>query len=271
MSKRLSIKVLVAAIALLWATGVKADTVAQPLGGRIAAELVSTLTPTQQGFITGLVVVQDIEDVGVNAYAGCSDLGTPIVVLTSGLLAAALSLAITTEISPDLKDSYTRYAVAKLNLDELPMVPKTWLPGWVENDPSFWGSVRERFGSILALVLGHELGHHVLGHTKCGGKPEGSTKTTVRRTLPVLNQELETDADIQGTINMLETAVRYGHRWNESGGVLLFEFFGALERSTAAGHVGYFRTHPRSTSRIAVLKAAAATWRIKAGLPQGVR
>ena len=249
------------AVVGLGGTPAWADDTATEMVQELATQLQSTLTPTERNALSDLVAVADPDDKHINAYAGCTDLGIPVIVVTGELIKVAISLSMADNTHQ--LDRYMAYAVAKIDAGEPPYFPKAWLTHDYDAEKA-----SETFGSIMALVIGHEMGHHLLGHTGCVGHGRGDTERSVRRQLPVLNQELETAADVHAVNNLLDTALVYHLAYTAEAGTLLFQFFGKLESSSIGSSMGYFRTHPRSASRIAVLRAAAANWQLTHALPR---
>jgi hypothetical protein len=141
-------------------------------------------------------------------------------------------------------------------------------------DPRKIKRQHELFDEELAFVLGHELGHHYLGHTGCVGRTAGVTPQDVGRLLsravPVFNQPLELASDAAGTRNTLSAgARRQGYKWTEGGAMLTLDFFLALRKQTPAEAIlfGFQNTHPHPAIRVPVVRQTAAIWRASGGNP----
>jgi Zn-dependent protease with chaperone function len=122
----------------------------------------------------------------------------------------------------------------------------------------------------LGFVLGHELGHHYLGHLPCTGSG-GVTAADVGRALasavPIFNQPNEFAADVVGTNNVLAAGARRSdYHWNEEGALLTMQFFAGIDQMSPIDVVfGFERTHPPPLLRTPVIQQAASTWRATGG------
>ena len=129
------------------------------------------------------------------------------------------------------------------------------------------------FDEQLAFVLGHELGHHHLGHTGCanGGGSRGASPAMLGRILsraiPMFNQPNEIAADIAGVNNLLTAGKnRQAYKWTEGGAILTLDFFAALDQLTPAHIVfGFEMTHPHPLVRKPIVLQTANTSRMTGG------
>jgi hypothetical protein len=130
------------------------------------------------------------------------------------------------------------------------------------------------FDEQVAFVLGHELGHHHLGHLGCTA-PGGTGATAAQlgrllsRALPAFNQPNEIAADIAGTNNTLDAGKRrtQGHRLTEGGAMLTLDFFAGLDRFTPSTVVFNFeRSHPHPLLRKPIVAQTANNWRNTGGV-----
>jgi hypothetical protein len=124
----------------------------------------------------------------------------------------------------------------------------------------------------VAFVLGHELGHHYLGHLPCTAKGSVSAADVGRvlsSTVPLFNQPNELASDVAGTNNVLDAgARRQGYKWTEGGGLLTMQIFGGLDQFSATDIVfGFERSHPPPQIRTPVIQQTAGTWRSSGGKP----
>jgi hypothetical protein len=95
------------------------------------------------------------------------------------------------------------------------------------------------FEEQVAFVLGHELGHHYLGHTGCatGAKPDIFSQgfRVLNKVVPVFNQPNEVAADSTGIDDVIAAGARHpGYRWTEQGALLTLDFFAHLKHSSNA-------------------------------------
>ena len=246
----------------------------------VLAELIATLSADKQQKVRGIPLVFDPDTTEVNAYAGCDEQGAPFLAGTEGLLEAVDAMAQTKATDEQFQtqtyEAYTSYAAPRL-------VQKSGSPALVGGiiAPQYWSDARrfsrahELFDEIVGFTFGHELAHHYLGHTGCAnGQASGNGPNPAAlghlfiRVLPGLNQPNEALADINGTINVLDTGrARAGaaaYRWTEAGGLTLLDFFARLERAAGISPlnpIGFLRTHPNPALRIPIVQTTASTWR----------
>jgi len=257
--------------------------------GRASAmlnELVANLNPQQQSRVNGIPLVSDNEDPSeVNAYAGCQN-GSAFMATTDGLLevvAYSARFRANDEVFQTRKlDAYVSMVAQGAGNGPLPR-PQ---PGFTDPNQDIDGRKVARqnvlFDAQLAFVLGHELGHHYLGHTGCangGGGGSGITLGDINRVLsskiPVMNQPNEAAADQAGTYNLLAVGSRrpQGMQFNEEGAMLVLNFFVALHNAAGVGNsvlAVFESTHPPPSVRIPLVTNAANTWRSSGGNPPPV-
>jgi hypothetical protein len=132
------------------------------------------------------------------------------------------------------------------------------------------------FDEQVAFVLGHELGHHHLGHLPCtaGSDPLGAGEAAriLSSQVPLFNQPNEIAADLAGTYNLLDAGRARQARglagWNEGGGLLTMRFFAGLGQLSPADILTSFeRSHPPPQLRTPIIQQAAGAWRSTGGNP----
>jgi hypothetical protein len=244
----------------------------------VLAELESNLTPDKQQLVAGIPLTFDPDPGDVNAFAGCDDQGEPFIAGTEGLLEAIDAIAqtkatdelygtrtydaYTSAVTPGLVSSPNARAILPAGI----IAPQVW------NDPRRISRAHEMFDETVGFTFGHELSHHYLGHTGCAhGQPAGIPPAVsdfnryITSAVPSFNQWNEAAADQSGVNNLLDAGrarSATAYRWNEEGGLWLFDFFARLDgASGSTGIVSFTRTHPNPSIRIPVLQADAAGWR----------
>lgn len=244
----------------------------------ILQELVGALVPQQKARVQGIPLVFDPEPGEVNAFAACTRDGKSLMAISDGLLEVAAFLAkaqANDELFRTTKvDEYIRL-VAQQQRPGQPLVRPS--AGFFDNahqsDTRRWTRQRALFEEQIAFVLGHELGHHYLGHLPCtAGGPVGANAAELNHALssalPLLNQPNELASDVSGTQNVLTAGSRRtnGARWTEAGGLLTMRFFGGLQQLTPADLLFAFeRSHPPALVRKPVIEQTAAAWRATGG------
>lgn len=251
----------------------------------ILNELVANLNPQQRARVEGIPLIPDGEPGEVNAYAGCQQ-GQSFMAATDGLLevvAYSARARANDEVFQTRKlDAYVSMVAQGAGNGPLPR-PQ---PGFFDPTQDVDGRKVARqnvlFDAQLAFVMGHELGHHYLGHTGCANGMGGGTGITfgdigrvISNRIPVMNQPNEAAADQAGTYNLLTVGSRrpQGQQFNEEGALLVLNFFLALHG--AAGGVTsilsvFESTHPHPSVRIPLVQNAANTWRSTGGNPPPV-
>lgn len=245
---------------------------------QILAELVAALPANQKGRVQGIPLLFDDEPGEVNAFAACTRQGQSLMAISDGLLEVAAFLAksqANDELFGTAKvDEYIQL-IARQQRPGQPLVRPTagFFQTAHQNDPRRLQRQRALFEEQIAFVLGHELGHHYLGHLPCTASgPVGVNAAELNHALssalPLLNQPNELASDVSGTQNVLTAGSRRtnGHRWTEQGGLLTMRFFGGLQRITPADLLFAFeRSHPPAMIRTPVIQQTAATWRATGG------
>jgi hypothetical protein len=235
-------------------------------------DLVAALPADRKAKVDGIPLLFDGQSGEVNAFAGC-DGGAPFMAITLPLLAAmghiAEAKASDEVFGSQRVDAYTRLAGAAVAAGQpVPDPPAGFYGPQEANDPRKLGRERVVLDEMLGFVLGHELGHHYLGHTGCanGDVSHGVDPATLGRiasnVVPALNQPNEIAADINGTQNMLDVGLSRPGGLTEMGAVLTLQFFGTLSQITpSAMALGILRTHPFPQLRIPLIQSTANSWR----------
>lgn len=251
----------------------------QSEAGVVMGALISALPPAAQQKVRGIPFIADPTVGEVNAFAGCDDQRAPFMAITDGLLevqALVAQLKATDEVFGTRKlDEYLRL-LAQHQRPGQPIVrpPSGFIDPVQHTDPRKVERQRQLFDEQLAFVLGHELGHHHLGHTGCANGQGGSRGVSpadlgrlLSRALPVFNQPNEIAADVAGVNNLLAAGARQqGYRWTEGGAVLTLSFFASLDQLTPATILFAFeQTHPHPLLRQPIVQQTANTWRMTGG------
>jgi hypothetical protein len=240
-------------------------------------ELTAALPPAAQARVQGIPLTTDSAVGEVNAYAACNDKNLPQMTITDGLLqveAYTAQLRATDEIFRASKlDQYLQVFV-KEQKPQQPIVapPASLVDPAQQVDPRKVARQHEILEELLGFVLGHELGHHYLGHTGCANGQSGDRTGTLgdgqrllTKTIPVFGQSLEVDADSVGVDDVLAAgARRSGYHWTEQGALLTLGFFGALEPINALTPVITFvDSHPNPAVRVIPIKLEVVRFRQK--------
>jgi hypothetical protein len=246
----------------------------------VESELVSRLSAQNRARVVNVPLVFDPNPNQVNAFAGCDDGGAPFVAATEGLLEAVDAIA-QTRATDELFSTQTYVAYVGAVAPRLvsqeggsAALPAGILPPQALFDVRRISRSHEMFDEIVAFTFGHELAHHYLGHTGCAnGQAAGfgpaleQLGRIVTNLGNVFNQPNEIAADSAGCINVLDTGLTrasVAYRWRETGGLVLLDFFAALERASGANpFLGFLRTHPNPGLRIPIVQGVAATWRLQ--------
>jgi hypothetical protein len=244
----------------------------------VLAELEATLSPDKQQLVAGIPLQFDQDPTDVNAFAGCDDQGAPFIAGTEGLLEAIDGIA-QTKATDELfgTRSYDAYTAAVLpglmsSQGGRAILPGGVVPAQYWADPRRISRAHEMFDETVGFTFGHELAHHYLGHTGCAhGQPAGipSVLTDLNRIVTsgcaYCNQWNEAAADNAGVWNLLDAGrarSASAYRWNEEGGLWLFDFFARMNATVGStGVSSYLTTHPNPLLRIPVLQADASAWR----------
>lgn len=243
----------------------------------ILQELIAALPPDRQARVRGIPLAFDPNPEEINAFAGCDDRGLPFMAGTVGILDAIDGIA-QTRASDELfgtqsYDAYLRFVLPRLQQGKGgAALPQGILQPQHAFDPRRLSRARELFDEIVAFAFAHELAHHYMGHTGCAngqaagpGPNPAAIANLATRVIPLLNQPVETQADTEGTFNILNAgkARRPRTRWTERGGLMLLEFFAKLDGVPLLSPVGFLRTHPNSQGRIIWVTGTARTWAIQ--------
>jgi hypothetical protein len=248
----------------------------------ILAELTAALPPDRQAKVRGIPLVFDAS-FDVNAFAGCDERGAPFMAATEGIMEAVDAIA-QTRATDELFGTRTYEAYCAQVIPQLvksdsarATLPAGLIPAQYGGDARRWSRAREIFGDVLAFTFAHELAHHYLGHTGCAnGQPMGSGPSPallgrlVTRVLPGLNQANEVASDTEGTVNALSAgrARRPQFSWSEQGGVMLFDYFGRMDRAAGGNPlnpIGFLRTHPNPAFRAPIVQSVAQSWYARNG------
>jgi hypothetical protein len=170
-------------------------------------------------------------------------------------------------------DEYIHLVATNLQPDQpIPVPAAGFFPS--SGDGRVVARQHQVFDEIVAFVLGHELGHHHLGHLPCtaGADPLGAGEVArvLSSNVPLFNQPNEIHADLVGTQNVLtagrnrSTQGYYG--WTEGGGLLTMRFFAGFGQLSPASILTAFeRSHPHPQLRTPIIQQAAATFRSTGG------
>jgi hypothetical protein len=240
----------------------------------VLAELVEALPPAQKAMVQGIPFRPETKVGDVNAYAGC-DHRQPFMAVTDGLLtieAYMAQLQAADELFGGKKlDGYLQM-MAKYQKPDQPVVtpPQGYVDPAQQVDPRKVARQHQLLEEQLAFVLGHELGHHHLGHTGCangqsGDRPLnlGDLGRIVNKVVPPTNQYNEMAADAIGVDDLLAAGARRpGYHWTEGGALLTLHFFSTLQQLTPeAMAMGLLSSHPNPAFRIQPVRQEAARFR----------
>lgn len=245
----------------------------------VLGELVAALPPAKQQRVAGIPLVVDDTPGDVNAFAACSDQGKSAMAITDGLLqieaVLALAQAHDEVYGTRAVDAYIQTLATQLRPGQpIPQAPAGLFPGAA--DPRVVAREAQLFDEQLAFVMGHELGHHHLGHLPCTATADplgaGEVARVLSGTVPLFNQPNEIAADLAGTYNVLDAArnraARGGYAWTEGGGLLTMRFFSGLDQLSPATVLTSFESsHPPPQLRVPIIQQAANTWRSTGGAP----
>lgn len=242
----------------------------------VLAELISRLDAGNAQKVNGMPLQIDPDAGEVNAYATCTDAGSPFVAVTQGLLDAVDGIS-QTRATDELFGTQTYVAYTNAVIPQLlqpkgrAALPPGIIPAQYLNDPRRLSRAHEMWDEIIAFTVGHELSHHYLGHTGCKGTVGpidllGGWRVFTSIVQPV-NQVNENLADQNGCINTLNTGMirmQAGqYRWSERGGLALMDFFLRLEHAAGltAGNINsYIQSHPNSAFREGLVETTANVW-----------
>jgi len=241
----------------------------------VLGELVAALPPASQARVQGIPFRPDTKVGEVNAYAGCDEQHLPYMSVTDALLqieAYMSQLRAADEVFGGRKlDGYVQM-VAKYQKPGQPVVtpPAGYVDPAQQVDPRKVARQHQLFEEQLAFVLGHELGHHHLGHTGCAVGQSGDRPITLgdlgrvfNKVVPVTNQYNEVAADSIGVDDLLAAGARRpGYHWTEGGAMLTLSFFGQLQQLTAETlALSILSSHPNPAFRVDPIRREAARFR----------
>jgi hypothetical protein len=246
---------------------------------QVIAELVAALPDASRAKVQG-IPLQTIEDPKeVNAFAGCTQQGTPFMGITAPLLLIMARTSETRafdEIAGTAKYNELANGIANEVKAQKTVVgpPPGFLPLPQALDPRKLARQKFLFDEQVAFVLGHEMAHHYRGHTGCANGAANSNAVTpqdigrlLSSTVPLFNQPNEIEADVQGTFNLLDDgARRQGGRFTEEGALMVLDFFSRLQSLGVETVVlGFLMTHPPPQVRLPIVQGAAQQWRSNGG------
>jgi hypothetical protein len=244
--------------------------------GVVMGELIQALPADKNAIVRDIPFIADPTPGEVNAFAACDDQGLPLMAITDGLLEVEAYIAqfrATDETFGTRKlDDYMRLLAQNGGFAR---PPAGFVDPTQSMDPRKISRQHQLFEEQVGFVLGHELGHHHLGHLGCTANRGGSRGVSpadlgrlLSRTLPLFNQPNEIAADMAGTKNVLAAgARRQQYRWTENGAVLTLQFFANLDQLTPATVVfGFERSHPHPLIRLPIVQQSAAAWRMTGGM-----
>jgi hypothetical protein len=246
---------------------------------QVIAELITALPDASRAKVQG-IPLQTIEDPKqVNAFAGCTQQGTPFMGITAPLLLIMARTSETRafdEIAGTAKYNELANGIANEVKAQKAVVgpPPGFLPLPQALDPRKLARQKFLFDEQVAFVLGHEMAHHYRGHTGCANGAANSNAVTpqdigrlLSSTVPLFNQPNEIEADVQGTFNVLDDgARRQGGRFTEEGAQMVLDFFSRLQSLGVETVVlGFLMTHPPPQVRLPIVNGAAQQWRANGG------
>ncbi|MBN2194303.1 MAG: M48 family metalloprotease [Polyangiaceae bacterium] len=243
-------------------------------------ELTGALPDDQRARINGIPLLVDDEPGVVNAFAACTSGGAGVIAVSDGLLDVTAHLAqckATDERFGTRKvDEYIDF-MAKNQVWGEPLVhpPESFWNPAQKNDPQKIKRQHEIFDEEVGFVVGHEMGHHYLGHLPCtaGNVTAAEANVVIRSAAPGFNQINEVGADSAATRNVLVTgdqrsSLRSEYKWTENGAVLFLGFFAGLRQLRPTDLVFAFEsTHPPAQVRIPIVQQGASAYRMTGGAP----
>lgn len=220
---------------------------------QILNELVAALPATQQSRVSGIPLVVDSTPGEVNAFAACSG-ASPAMAITDGLLQIESQLARFRAVdelagSNKVGEYISLIARSARPKQPLPEAPAGFVDARFELDPRKGARQYQLLDEQLAFVMGHELGHHYLGHLPCTAVLPlnlAQLGAVLSNAVPVFNQPNEIAADMVGINNTLTTGARRAdYHLTEGGALLTMQFFAGLDQLTPADILfGFERDHP---------------------------
>jgi hypothetical protein len=242
----------------------------------VLLELVAALDPGPKQRVSGIPLVIDDTVGEVNAFAACTQNGKPAMAISDGLLDIQAHLAqakATDELFGSRKTEEYIQLVATNQKPQQPIVrpPLGFFDATQHLDARKVSRQHELLEEQIAFVLGHEMGHHYLGHLPCtaagGALNSGEIGMLLSGVIPAFNQPNEVAADMAGTNNLLNAgARRQGYHWTEGGALLTMQFFSGIDQFSPLDIVfGFERSHPPPVLRRPIIQQTANTWRATGG------
>jgi Zn-dependent protease with chaperone function len=242
---------------------------------QVLNDLVAALPPQQQARVNGIPLVVDATPGEVNAFASCSG-SRSAMAISDGLLQIESQLArfrAYDELAGTNKVGEYIGVIARgaRPKQPLPDVPAGFADPRFDLDPRKVTRQYQLLDEQIAFVMGHELGHHYLGHLPCtasGGLSLSELGAVLSNAVPAFNQPNELAADMVGINNTLTMGSRRtDYRLTEGGALLTMQFFAGLDQLTPADILfGFERSHPPPAVRTPIIQQTAATWRATGGV-----
>jgi peptidase M48-like protein len=242
---------------------------------QILNSLVAALPAQQQARVNGIPLVVDSTPGEVNAFASCSG-GSAAMAITDGLLQIQSQLArfrAYDELAGSNKVGEYIGVIARNARPKqaLPEVPAGFADVRFDLDPRKVTRQYQVLDEQLAFVMGHELGHHYLGHLGCTAISPlslGQLGAVLADAVPAFNQPNEVAADMVGINNTLTMGSRRtDYHLTEGGALLTMQFFAGLDQLTPNDLLfGFERSHPPPQLRTPIIQQTAATWRATGGV-----
>lgn len=238
--------------------------------------LVAALGAGPKSRVQGIPLVVDDTPGDVNAFAACTESGKAIMAITDGLLEITAYLArcaATDEIFGTRKaDEYIQF-LAQNQRPNQPVARPAASFFTPAQDLDGRKVIRQHqlYDEQIGFILGHEMGHHYLGHLPCtaGNVSASEVGVVLTSVVPAFNQVNETGADTAGVHNVLNAGrVRADYHWNEGGALLTMRFFAGMDQWSPVDILFAFEsTHPPPQVRTPIIQQTAAGWRATGGAP----
>lgn len=243
----------------------------------IIGELKAALPADKQQRVNAIPLVIDDTPGEVNAFAACTKGGKSLMAITDGLLEIEAMLAqaqATDELFGTRKvDEYIAFLAQNLKPNQpIPRPAVGFFNPVQAADGRKVARQHQVFDEQVAFVLGHELGHHYLGHLPCtasGNVTASEINVVLSSAIPGFNQPNEIASDVAGIDNVLDAGARRSdYKWTEGGALLTMRFFSGLSRLTPAVILtGFERSHPPPQIREPIIRQTASNWRSSGGNP----
>jgi len=243
---------------------------------KLYQKLKDALPANKKSIVDNIPLLSDPSKDDVNAFAGCDDSGKTFVVVTEGLYQMidliAQTRATDETFGTDFYDEYIKDLAAQQEgkATILPLPPGALDPT-KSLDQRKLQRQRQIFDEEIGYVVGHELGHHYLGHlgSTCGASKGPATaipdmQNAVRKILPAINQPNEIAADMAGINNLLDMGQNESdYHFGEGGALLVLDFFKKVQDLHPGGVLFTFMsTHPAPEIRSPIVKNTANFWRL---------